>query len=540
MRPLHNALLHGAAALIVLSNTAPAQAAVRDAVDVQDYDISLILPDSGPHISGDVGIRVRMNGAPRLVLDLVRTLTVESVAVDGVVMPFERAGDSVVVRMPAGVNEGVVRVRYAGDVQDGLIVRRDGRGRWTWFGDNWPDRARQWLPTVDHPSDKATVSWRVAAPVGRAVVANGTLTGTRPVVLNGVTRTETRWRESRRIATYLMVIGAGPLTRFPLADASCVASAAHSCVAQDVYVMPENVHTLPGAFAQAPAIVRLFETLVDVFPYEKLSHLQSATRFGGMENASAIFYSDALFPQGRVRDGLIAHETAHQWFGDAVTEREWGHLWLSEGFATYFAALWTRAAHGDRAFADELAGIRSQILRDSVVMTRPVIDSTQRDLLALLNTNSYQKGGYVLAMLHRELGDSAFFRGVRSYYRAHVNGTATSDDLRTALEASSGRDLRAFFDQWLRRPGVATVTLGWAWNAATSRVEVLALQPSGAPYALHVPVTIIDAEGLTHDTAVDIPANARSSTVVTGAFSVRPRALMLDSANFLLARVARL
>ena len=104
---------------------------------------------------------------------------------------------------------------------------------------------------------------------------------------------------------------------------------------------------LPGIFTATDGIMALYERLVAPFPYEKLAHLQSSTRFGGMENASAIFYDGKLFPAEKVTDGLLAHEMAHQWFGDAVTEREWAHLWLSEGFADYFGALWAREARGE-------------------------------------------------------------------------------------------------------------------------------------------------------------------------------------------------
>src|SRR5581483_7712107 len=105
-----------------------------------------------------------------------------------------------------------------------------------------------------------------------------------------------------------------------------------------------------------------------------------------------------------------AHETAHQWFGDAVTEREWSHLWLSEGFATYFAELWDRAARGDSAFRAGMARMRAVVLRDTQsVTTRPVIDTAQTNLLALLDRNSYEKGGFVLHMLRVQVGEGAFF-----------------------------------------------------------------------------------------------------------------------------------
>jgi aminopeptidase N len=433
-----------------------------------------------------------------------------------------------------------VRVRYDGRVTDGLVVLKDAQGRWTWFGDNWPDRTRQWLPTVDHPSDKATVSWTVRAPTGRTIVSNGTLLGVRALGGRNGGISETRWRESQPIPTYLMVIGAGPLVSVPLATTGCTQADATRCVPQSVYVMPENRDWLPGPFAAAAPIVALFESLVGPFPYEKLAHVQSATRFGGMENATAIFYAYDLFPTRRMTEGLIAHETAHQWFGDAVTEREWGHLWLSEGFATYFAALWTQKSRGDSAFRAEMATIRDQILADSVVARRPVIDTAQTNYLALLNANSYQKGGYVLYMLHRQLGDSAFFRGLRSYYTNHRNGNALSDDLRAELEHSSGRQLRQFFDQWLRRPGVAEPKVGWAHDATEGSISLLVLQdaPQGA-YELPLTVLVTERTGEQRRVEVTVPAQARTSIALPGRFPIRPASVTIDPDHVLLARIAQ-
>ena len=135
-----------------------------------------------------------------------------------------------------------------------------------------------------------------------------------------------------------------------------------------------------------------------------------------------------------------------------------------------------------------MASIRREVLEDSVVEARPVLDTAQREYLALLNANSYQKGGYILSMLHGQLGDSAFFGGVRAYYAAHRDGNALTDDLRCALERASGQDLRQFFDQWLRRPGVAEPRIGWAWDAARGTITLLVLQPSdGAAFELPLP-----------------------------------------------------
>jgi aminopeptidase N len=238
-----------------------------------------------------------------------------------------------------------------------------------------------------------------------------------------------------------------------------------------------------------------------------------------MENATAIFYSDAAFRGGGVGEGLIAHETAHQWFGDAVTEREWSDLWLSEGFATYFAALWTQNAHGDSAFKAEMTRLRARILEDaSDVPTKPVIDTITKDLLDLLNRNSYDKGGFVLHMLRGELGDKAFFTGLRDYYLKHKHGTALTADLQASLEGASGKRLGAFFDQWLRRPGYPEMDVSWSDSALTSLA--LGVTQSGRFGLFQFPLrlALVDPDGNVRRVEVGVPAQLFTKIVlpVTG------------------------
>jgi aminopeptidase N len=509
----------------------------RPGIDVRNYDFALELPAAGKVIRGyaTLGVR-RASTTGTLVLDLVR-LTVDSVRVDGVRTPFGRTLDEIRIPLRARAESSVVEVAYHGAVEDGLIVRTDSAGRWTGFGDNWPNRARFWIPSVDHPSDKATVSWSVTAPAGRTVVANGLLVD-RTTLPDG--RVRTRWRESHPIAVYLMVIAAAPLAEYPLGETACGFGPAGACVPQYVYTAPEQRPTLPGAFAQAGEIVRYFSSLVGPFPYEKLAHLQSATRFGGMENATAIFYADEAFRTGRMNEGLIAHETAHQWFGDAVTEREWSHLWLSEGFATYFAALWTRHAHGDSAFRGDMTRIRSTVLGDTEdVPTHPVIDTAQRNLMALLNANSYQKGGFVLHMLRKQVGDSAFFGALRAYYSRFRDGTALSDDLRAAMERTSGQTLDWFFDQWLRRPGYPELAVTWSLDPSSQQVTLDIVQGSrfGA-FRLPLTVEVRDASGTVQRETVLVPAESHARLALPrGSRPMVPSSVVIDPDVELLARI---
>jgi len=504
----------------------------RPGIDVTDYAITLDLPQRGASIEGRAVLSVR-RWAPvdTLVLDLVE-LRVDSVLVDEKPVTFARTDSLVRVPIASVVGDSFsVTVRYTGEPKDGLIVRTDSAGRWTAFGDNWPNRARNWIPSIDHPSDKATVTWTVRAPSERRVVANGELMEETPLPAQAgsVPRTLTRWRESRPIPVYLMVIAAAPLVYYDLGREGCGVGEFSSCVRQSVYVFPESRDFLPGPFVHAPEMVRLFSELIAPFPYEKLAHLESSTRYGGMENAGAIFYADAPFRRRTMQPGVIAHETAHQWFGDAVTEREWSHVWLSEGFATYFEALWVERFAGDSAFRDEMRQTRQQIFKAPEVASRPVIDTTQTDLMALLNTNSYQKGGWTLHMLRTLVGDSAFFRGLRSYYLANRHSNALTDDLRRAVEASSGRPLGWFFDQWLRRPGFAEVSTSWRYDAAQRRVIATVAQGTrfGA-YRFPLTVAITDAAGKEHRATIDVPATANTTVIVPLQLDAAPRGVAFD------------
>ena len=504
----------------------------RPGVDVIDYAITLDLPDRGTSIDGRAVLAIRRSvPADTLVLDLVG-LRVDTVLVNDRAVAFTRT-DSL-IRIPTARIVGdsfSVTVRYSGEVKDGLIIRTDSAGRWTAFGDNWPNRARNWIPSVDHPSDKATVTWTVRAPSQRKVVANGELMEETPLPARAGTapRTLTRWREARPISPYLMVIAAAPLVQYELGRDGCGVGEFDACVRQSVYVYPEMRDYLPGPFAHAAPIVRLFSELVAPFPYEKLAHLQSSTRFGGMENVGAIFYSDAAFKRRAVGTGLIAHETAHQWFGDAVTEREWSHVWLSEGFATYFAELYVERSEGDSAFRANLVRIREQIIKAPEVASRPVIDTAQTNLMELLNTNSYQKGGWTLHMLRSLVGDSAFFRGLRSYYLANRHSTAFTDDLRRAVEGSSGQSLGWFFDQWLRRPGFAELTTSWRYDAAQRRVVATIAQGTrfGA-YRFPLTVAITDASGRERRATISVPATASSTISVPLDLDAAPRSVVFD------------
>jgi len=426
--------------------------------DALRYFVYLTIPDTGTVISGRTGILVRPSGEDTIRLNLVG-MQIDSVSrVDGDdhSTPISFHYDGRIISVPTdGEPTAGLMIRYHGSPQDGLIIGPSARRRRVAFADNWPERARFWIPTLDHPSDKARVMFNITAPPSWRVVANGK------------TSTSGMWTESHPIPTYTMVIGAGEFT-----------VSTHRPVINGQDTIPIQVWTYPedSAFAdsvpfrRATEIVEVMQRLIGPFPYEKLAHVQSSTKFGGMENSSAIFYAEKPYVERRMGEGVVRHETSHQWFGDAVTERDWPDIWLSEGFATYFDGVIGAALDGDSVLANVMRANAENYFK-SAVTDRPIVDSGYAaDPIKLLNANSYPKGAWVLHMLRGTIGDSAFFRGLRAYYRTYRDSTATSEDFQRVMEKEARADLGWFFHQWLHQPGYPQLDVTWQYEAGARKV----------------------------------------------------------------------
>ncbi len=467
------------------------QSAECGSMDVLSYVITIEIAAEVDTVVARAEMRLTIEDstADRLHFDLVG-MTVDSAAVDAESASFSQRPDGLTVNLsrPRAVGDTLkVAIYYHGIPADGLIFRRNRYGRPTVFADNWPSRARFWFPGVDHPSDKAAVEFRVVAPAEWSIVANGRSIETSRW---GEGRTLTVWRTERPIPVYTMVVGAAEMVVREIGK--YCAEGRDSCVSITQWTFAEDEERAARLFRRAPEAVAFFDSLVGPFPYDKLALVQSTTRYGGMENASAIFFTERL-SEGQRGDGLVAHEIAHQWFGDAVTEREWPHLWLSEGFATYFASVFFEFVDGDSAGHRIRADNEARFMASVEDVARPIIEDEPRDLFRLLNANNYQKGAWVLHMLRQLVGDEAFFEGIREYYREFVHATALSSDLQRIMEKTSGKDLGWFFDQWLLRPGYPKVKVHASWDEAAQSLELSVVQSQTWP-AFRFPLRI-DVEG---------------------------------------------
>lgn len=427
-------------------------------------------------------------------------LTTDSVTLAGKPLSFQHRNGRLAISLPQAVSGGTklsIVINYHGTPKDGLVMEADKDGRPAAVGDNWPDRVHNWIPCFDHPSAKATVRFNVTVPSRELVVANGRL---EHVETNSTGTRTWSYTESVPIPPYCMIIAVGEFSK--------IDSSTNAIAPLSYYVPHSDAAYAPKGFAPAMQSLQLFSQTIAPYPYEKLALIIGATRFGGMENSSAIVFTSNLFdpnpsaavshkfgiPTGTV--GVVAHEIAHQWFGDSVTESTWSDLWLSEGFATYFAGYFIQQTEGEEAFQSYMEKAAATSFAYEKQSRTPIFDRDTENLFKLLNANNYQKGAWVLHMLRYRLGDAKFFNGLRQYYEAHKDGNATTEDLRSALEQTSGESLKSFFDRWVYDSGHPNYELSWRWQASGKilRIVLRQVQP-GNPFIDDVPVNIITGAG---------------------------------------------
>ena len=294
----------------------------------------------------------------------------------------------------------------------------------------------------------------------------------------------THWKQSVPIASWLNAIGVAEF-------ASHHAGLVHGVPLESWVYRQDGEKVAPALEAPARRSVEFYSERVGPFPFEKLANVQAAGINGGMEIASAIFYGERTV-LGRDVDSLVAHEVAHQWFGDCVTVGDWDDIWLSEGFATYFALLFLEHDRGRDAFVKGLKQSREIVF--SLERRNPqlaVIHDNLSDTRKILNGLVYQKGGWTLHMLRKLVGTESFWKGIRHYFQRHRDDNVTTDDFRRAMEEASGTSLTWFIQQWLKRPGSPVVEGNWQYHPDAKRLDIdLEQKEAGDPYRLSIEVGI--------------------------------------------------
>ena len=491
----------------------------RPGIDIEAYRFELALRDDTDLVAGraTVTLRFTADGVTEVPLDLIGRggmgdgATAPGMEVLAVTTPgggaldHRHADDLLTVALAEPGAAGALAtftVDYRGVPASGLRIGPNKYGERTFFSDNWPNRARNWLPTVDHIGDKATCEFVITAPAHYQVVSNGRLL--EETDLEGGMRL-THWRQSVPIPPWLYVVGVARFAVQHLGEFKGVP------VQTWVYARDRDAGFYDFAVPTIEAM-HFYDEYVGPYAYEKLANITSPATGGGMEAATALMYGEnSVTGERSVRwRNVIIHEIAHQWFGNAVTESEWDDVWLSEGFATYFTLLFREHAYGRDDFVAGLKEAAERVWRwyDENPDYRIVHDGLD-DMSRVTSVATYQKGAWVLHMLRERLGDEKFWRGIRLYYARYLNVTASTDDFMRAMEEASGDDLQGFFDQWLRQGGNPAVEGSWRYADGAVEIELRQVQEVGR-FELWLDVGVyMDGEAVpVQVTSVEVTASA--------------------------------
>ena len=515
--------------LSITCNTTYAQ---NKSIDVQHYRFEISLNDSNNVIHGKASIGFTVKEAGRMVsFDLTglndstgKGMKVLHVSENNKALKFTQDSNHIGIYFSALLPfnyQSTVQISYEGIPAGGLTIGNNKFNHRTFFADNWPNRAHNWIPCNDHPSDKATVEFIVTAPDHYQVVSNGIL----------VEETNlpdhlklTHWREDLVLPTKVMVIG--------VADFAVQLVAEINNVPVTSWVFPENRDSGFTQYAIEKDILPFYNKYIGPYPYRKLANVQSTTVFGGMENSSNIFYyqnsviTGLPLPKDYIPiTDLFAHEAAHQWFGDEASEADWQHLWLSEGFATYMTHLYNENRFGADSLKIRMKRDRAKVIDFYKKRKTPVVDtSSGNDLWKLLNANSYEKGSWVLHMLRRKLSDPVFQKGIRTYYATYRGKNATTDNFRHVMEKVSKENLQVFFRQWLYTPGHPVLQGKWKYEPTKKILTLTVRQTQDFLFQFPLQLAIKTGNNTTFKT-IEI---RNRSTNITVPLKFKPVSILMD------------
>ena len=422
-----------AATLLLAGATASTQVAP---IDVQHYRVRLQPDIAAGTLRGEEDVRLCLLGDGDTVVLDAGALSVDSVSLGKQALTTSRNGKTLAITLPRSHRAGAcvaLHLRYSGKRSYGLQMHPERRQAYTIFSTS------QWMPANDAPADRATLDLDVVLPRDLQAVGTGVALPAR----HAKALTTHRWRLRQAMPSYLYGFAAGPFARVQF-DANGI----HHEWLGDGFDDAQLRHI----FADTPAMLAFFADKAGVaYPHRTYSQALVADTVGqelaGMALVSEVYGREVL--DDETREGLIAHEAAHQWWGNGVTNLDWRQFWLNEGITSFMAAAWMQHRFGDATYDAQVERwrVRVEKLRadgKDKPLVFPDWNKPSSDDRAVV----YTKGAYAMPLLRVQLGEDAFWRGLRDYTRTHFGKSVTTADLQAAMERSSGRDLSAFFREW--------------------------------------------------------------------------------------------
>ena len=426
-------------------------------------------------VTGKATLQFKPNLKPvqELKLDAV-DLNIETVMATAKIQAYQVTPDHLIITfadpLPAEQTNSVT-IAYHAQPESGLYFRTPEMGYKAGdthcFSQGEEIEARHWYPCFDSPNEKFTSEVTCRVPAGMNVVSNGRLVAQESDTASGLTAFH--WSQEQPHANYLITLVAGYFKRL---------EGRHQAVPLAFLTPPSEFPEATNSFRDTEEIMAFFEQEIGVpFPWAK--YFQTCVNdfvAGGMENTSATTLTDStLFTDAaeniQSSRGLVAHEMAHQWFGDLVTCKDWSHIWLNEGFATYYQVLFEGHKNGHDALLYSLYG-EARNVTGMANDTNSIVRRNFHEPSEMFGYLAYPKGAWVLHMLRAQLGEELYRRCIQTYLERHRFGNVTTEDLRAVIEEISSRSFDQFFDQWLYHAHFPELEVDYAWNELTKLAKV--------------------------------------------------------------------
>ena len=507
-------------------------------LEVVRYELRARIEPAAHRLGGEATLRLRTPAAiSTLGIDLVDAMQVEAVAVDGVATAFTHQHDLIAVPLTRGWeagHQGDVRIRFSGSpAADGTFAFGEHAGVAVAASNGLPYSARDWWPSIDRPSAKArSALMSFTVPAGMIAVSNGTLRGRMRNADGTATYT---WDEPSPIYSDVISVAVTNFAEFDLP----VTLRSGARLTMTFYAFPEDLAKARAQFGVLAKMIVHHEGRFGPYPF-------AGEKYGVAEFPVPSFREHQTIPSlgpnfitGNDRyDRILAHELAHQWFGNSVTVANWSEIWLNEGFATYASALWLESLHG----ADGLA----QEMRRLDVLTAPPVNGVAPSEFVgslfiadpehdpqLLGRTTFNKGAWTLHMLRHVVGDDAFFTSLRRYAAEYRGRTVTTADFQRVCETVSGANLAAFFRQWVYGTGRPVYRMAWTQRGAVLNVSVAQNQP-GDVFTMPLDVQVVTGRGERTYRFVDDRRTQTFTTTVDGTV----KSVVLDPGGFVLKTLA--
>lgn len=440
------------------------------------------------------------SGIRQLTLDAV-SLDIASVQVDGIAQSYDYDGELLHIQLsnPTQVGQDFkIAIAYSVEKpQRGLyfIVPTPAYPNkptqvWTQGED---EDSRFWFPCFDYPGQLATSEIKVRVPNPLIALSNGELINTQE---DGDAKIY-HWYQKQIHPTYLMTLAIGDFAE--IRDE-------WQGIPVTYYVEKDRIDDARRSMGKTPQMIQFFSEKF-AYPYPFPKYAQVCVEdfiFGGMENTSTTLLTDRCLLDERATldnrgtESLVAHELAHQWFGDLVVIKHWSHAWIKEGMASYTEVMWTEQEYGrDDAALYLLNEARSYLAEDSSRYRRPIVTHVYREAIELYDRHLYEKGACVYHMIRAELGDELFYKAIQTFVKDNAHKTVETIDLLRAIEKTTGRNLLFLFDQYVYRGGHPDYTVAYSWDGDSNlaKVTVTQTQSKEELFDLKIPIGFGNEEG---------------------------------------------